>query len=358
MWFGRRLKAENLALKQQLAQQQQQHEQTLAELRATIGEYEQAQLASRETADQFNQVIACQNQGGDMLQTVREGLAVSAEHLMQEKAALGELEQLFGQTRTAIERLGERAEKINSEALRSRSAVEQLDGTTSAISRFVAAIQGISEQTNLLALNAAIEAARAGEAGRGFAVVADEVRQLASKAHEASSQIESLVRQIVEQAAGIKLIIDENQASAAEVATSSTQIHAVVNEVLSKSHQMQEVIQMAADTAFLNTTKLDHAVWKNNIYRLIEQQKFSESVNDHTSCRLGKWYFQGLGAEQYQNKPGFRELDSPHRQVHDAGRQALKAREKGQLKEMVKQLDSMERASLQVVRCLDRLLEN
>ncbi|WP_407695906.1 MULTISPECIES: CZB domain-containing protein [Shewanella] len=121
---------------------------------------------------------------------------------------------------------------------------------------------------------------------------------------------------------------------------------------------MQEVIQMAADTAFLNTTKLDHAVWKNNIYRLIEQQKFSESVNDHTSCRLGKWYFQGLGAEQYQNKPGFRELDSPHRQVHDAGRQALKAREKGQLKEMVKQLDSMERASLQVVRCLDRLLEN
>jgi len=358
MWFGKRLKAENAALKQRLLLQQEQHEQAMAELRATIGEYELAQRGAREATDLFGQVLACQNQGGDMLQTVREGLAVSAGHLMEEKAQLTELEQLFGQTRTAIDRLGQRAEKINAEAQRSLGAVAQLDGTTSAISRFVAAIQGISEQTNLLALNAAIEAARAGEAGRGFAVVADEVRQLAAKAHEASSQIESLVRQIVNQAADIKLIIDDNQASAIEVATSSTQINAVVNEVLDKSHQMQAVIQQAADTAFLNTTKLDHAVWKNNIYRLIERQQFAEPVNDHTSCRLGKWYFEGQGAEYFQHKPGFRELDSPHRLVHDAGRLALKAREKGQLKEMVKQLETMEGASMQVVRCLDRLIES
>ncbi|WP_236091647.1 methyl-accepting chemotaxis protein [Aeromonas salmonicida] len=261
---------ENQQLREALSLKEEQHQQALAELRATIGEYEQMQRSSRESSDLFNQVISCQNKGGEMLQSVREALAGSAEHLMEEKSALSALDQLFAQTRSAIGRLSERAHAITGEAERSLKAVNQLDDTTSAINQFVAAIQGISEQTNLLTLNAAIEAARAGEAGRGFAVVADEVQQLASKAHEASRQIEGLVKQIVGQAQDIKLIIDDNQASAAEVATSSSQIDEVVAQVLAQSGRMQQVIHSAATTSFLNTTKLDHAVWKNTIYRLID----------------------------------------------------------------------------------------
>ena len=78
---------------------EQQHQSELAELRATIGEYEHMQRTSRERGDLFNQVISCQNQGGEMLQSVREALAGSAEHLMAEKGALCELDQLFAQTR-------------------------------------------------------------------------------------------------------------------------------------------------------------------------------------------------------------------------------------------------------------------
>ncbi len=356
MWFNSKLKMENQQLREALSLKEEQHQQALAELRATISEYEQMQCSSRESSDLFNQVISCQNKGGEMLQSVREALAGSAEHLMEEKSALSELDQLFAQTRSAIGRLSERAHAITGEAERSLKAVNQLDATTSAINQFVAAIQGISEQTNLLALNAAIEAARAGDAGRGFAVVADEVRQLASKAHEASRQIEGLVKQIVGQAQDIKLIIDDNQASAAEVATSSSQIDAVVAQVLAQSGRMQQVIHSAATTSFLNTTKLDHAVWKNTIYRLIDQQHFHEPVNGHTECRLGRWYFEGQGAELFARQPGFRELDGPHKRVHESGKAALHARQQGNIKEMVEQLKTMESASMQVVYCIDRLL--
>jgi methyl-accepting chemotaxis protein len=79
------------------------------------------------------------------------------------------------------------------------SVVEKLTNTTNDIGLFVESIEAIAEQTNLLALNAAIEAARAGEAGRGFAVVADEVRKLADQSRHATEQITNLMQSIHEE---------------------------------------------------------------------------------------------------------------------------------------------------------------
>ncbi|MGL5360180.1 MAG: CZB domain-containing protein, partial [Shewanella sp.] len=121
---------------------------------------------------------------------------------------------------------------------------------------------------------------------------------------------------------------------------------------------MQLVIHNAATAAFLNTTKLDHAVWKSNVYQLIEKPIQNPSLSSHTDCRLGQWYCNGYGAQNYQHITPFKALEAPHKAVHEAGKAALAARNKGDLVEMVKQLHHMEDSSIRVVHCLDNLMRD
>ncbi|ENM5814557.1 methyl-accepting chemotaxis protein [Vibrio mimicus] len=95
-------------------------------------------------------------------------------------------------------------------AQQSQKMIMELEASTRQIESFVLVVEGISEQTNLLALNAAIEAARAGEQGRGFAVVADEVRALASRSQQATHEIKGLIQTLVERAQMASKMIDSN----------------------------------------------------------------------------------------------------------------------------------------------------
>lgn len=95
-----------------------------------------------------------------------------------------------------FERMGQTIEALANDIETTSSQVAQLEADAGAVGMILEVIRGIAEQTNLLALNAAIEAARAGEQGRGFAVVADEVRSLASKTQESTEEINRLILQL------------------------------------------------------------------------------------------------------------------------------------------------------------------
>ena len=353
--FTQSLKARIADLEHQIVRKEQQHSDELTQLQQRVVTLTE-QLTASDNQSEYDAARAnLQLQGATMLNDIRDTTLANSIKLDGEKQMLSEVDKLFNQTRVAIGNLKGRAGHLNDHAEKSMATAAQLSESANGISNLVSSIQQISEQTNLLALNAAIEAARAGDAGRGFAVVASEVRQLASNAHDASANIEKLVATVIEQTEQIKQVVITNQTCSSDIAASSEQIDQVVTEVLQSSGVMKRVIGEASMTAFLTTVKLDHSVWKSNVYSILANKDSKASVNSHTECRLGKWYYHGEG-QQFASLSSFKAIEQPHKTVHSEGKAAVAAMLSGDESTILAHLETMEDASIRVVKAIDNLL--
>lgn len=136
---------------------------------------------------------------------------------------------------------------LASEVQHSTEVVNRLDGFANNVTAIVATIQGIAEQTNLLALNAAIEAARAGEQGRGFAVVADEVRTLASRTQQSTLEIQQVIEELVTTSDSAVQAMDKGQKTAEQSVALSSEASIALNQITEKVERIVHANSSIAD---------------------------------------------------------------------------------------------------------------
>ncbi|MES9945642.1 MAG: methyl-accepting chemotaxis protein [Candidatus Thiodiazotropha sp.] len=353
------------------------------------------------------QVATAMNQMANCISDIAKNASVAEEAT---KAASTEAQSgctIVKQTADAIQALADEVELAEKTIL-------QVEQESVSIGSVLDVIKSIAEQTNLLALNAAIEAARAGEQGRGFAVVADEVRGLANRTHQSTGEIETMIQALqngTQQAVSVMAAGRENvdnrvlQASETlhslseinkaietinemntQIATAAEEQCSVVEEInlnitnISENSKqtsqnakdtsetandlgnlasdLQRVVQQfkfSGDSSFdFSSAKSAHLAWKARVRSFLDGKQsltHAEAVSHH-DCALGKWYYSEA-LSRYSEISEIHAIEEPHQQLHALIKEIISHMESGDTDRAEKLYNEIEPLSAKIIGLLN-----
>jgi len=241
------------------------------------------ETAIKDQQAEIEQIVVAIKQMASVVEGVTESVTETADKSAQADQTARSGREVVNQTTQQIEQLARDIESAS-------ETIHQLQGQTESIGSVLDVIRGVAEQTNLLALNAAIEAARAGEQGRGFAVVADEVRTLASRTQSSTTEIQEMIERLQEGAkiAVTKMTEGTRQAGASvekagEASKSLEEITGLVTVISDHTNQ----VATASEEQSQSTRQIADII--DNVSQVATKTAESSSeINTHTSSLADK----------------------------------------------------------------------
>ncbi|MBN2783173.1 MAG: CZB domain-containing protein [Campylobacterales bacterium] len=311
----------------------------------------------------FNSEVSQRSLGvSESLSLIQNDLNNNIQDLKTVTQATKDAAQLANDTRENIYEAVNELNELSNKVEQNNTSVNDLAGQTNNITSIIQLITDIAEQTNLLALNAAIEAARAGEHGRGFAVVADEVRQLAERTHKATNEISISIKSLQQ---GMNDIHTSSEQMLQTVSASTKKIDEFQNTLIELNDNSKKIVSYSYDmenSIFVVLAKIEHILYKYRAYNSVITLNKILPTFSTSECLLGKWYNEE-GKRRFASTTSYTKVSSPHKIVHDKANKNLYYLDKDASNETLKHadeiisnFDEMENASKEMFKLMDSML--